>query len=444
MWVQVTVCTFKTSPCMPAITRTCVETCARGAGTHRYVLNPHTEGKGSSSSPKFAHVWSSLGPRVPPKKPMDLTHFQFENTSREQHVAESSNHSLCLVKLFSFSNPGWHCGGRHGSVCLLPPLPPPPIWKCICVCVCVFVCVCVSVCVRACVCVWKCTCLRTCICLWPSTMVSFFATSLVYTYLCTCHHESSRTRQHSNWNCVVQTGHSTRTWTATWCVWLNFEHTTSLRRISHARFRPIHSLLQLLPSWPVGFPLLARVLRRFLVLSQSIGRLHHLLKQYCNLLFHILSEPRTHKRTRKVLLVPLITFLLSCRTPPATMSFLDPFHWRCTSCVHSTHAPPCSINQEATNLTLPCEINMTLETLFLSRYWKKKAVTVKMRANVPMNLCTNALKARNDLGSSPPHPHDMAAANRSLSWEQQNFIRTHGLIQTSCFGSDVHSSTWWW
>ena len=30
-------------------TRTCVETCARGAGTHGDVLNPHTEGKGSSS-----------------------------------------------------------------------------------------------------------------------------------------------------------------------------------------------------------------------------------------------------------------------------------------------------------------------------------------------------------------------------------------------------------
>ena len=36
------VCPFKTSPCMPATTRTCVETCARGAGTDGYVLNVHT------------------------------------------------------------------------------------------------------------------------------------------------------------------------------------------------------------------------------------------------------------------------------------------------------------------------------------------------------------------------------------------------------------------
>ena len=32
--------------------------------------------------PKFAHVGLSLDPRGPPKKPMDLTHFQFENRSR--------------------------------------------------------------------------------------------------------------------------------------------------------------------------------------------------------------------------------------------------------------------------------------------------------------------------------------------------------------------------
>ena len=38
----VPVCTFETSPCMPAYTRTCVSTCARGAGTHEDVLNIHT------------------------------------------------------------------------------------------------------------------------------------------------------------------------------------------------------------------------------------------------------------------------------------------------------------------------------------------------------------------------------------------------------------------
>ena len=34
----------------------------------------------------------------------------------------------------------------------------------------------------------------------------------------------------------------------------------------------------------------------------------------------------------------------------------------------------------------------------------KKAVTVKMRADVTTNLCTNKLKARNNLGGSPAAP----------------------------------------
>ena len=79
-------------PVYAGTTRTCVETCARGAGTHGDVfershgdvLNPHTEGRGSSSvlltkiCPHMVITW----PRGPPKKPVDLTHFQFENRSR--------------------------------------------------------------------------------------------------------------------------------------------------------------------------------------------------------------------------------------------------------------------------------------------------------------------------------------------------------------------------
>ena len=66
-------------------TRTCGNTCVCGAGTHWDVLNPHTGRQGvivSSAYQKFAHVGSSLGPRGPPKKPLDLTDFQFENRSR--------------------------------------------------------------------------------------------------------------------------------------------------------------------------------------------------------------------------------------------------------------------------------------------------------------------------------------------------------------------------
>ena len=36
-------------PVYASTTRTCVETCARGAGTHGDVLNVHTAGRGSSS-----------------------------------------------------------------------------------------------------------------------------------------------------------------------------------------------------------------------------------------------------------------------------------------------------------------------------------------------------------------------------------------------------------
>ena len=83
--------------------------------THGNLFNGHTGSKGHRQfcSPKFTHVWSSRASEDQNKKPMDLIHFQFENRSREQHVADSSNHSLCLIKLFSFRNPEGHCGGNQ-------------------------------------------------------------------------------------------------------------------------------------------------------------------------------------------------------------------------------------------------------------------------------------------------------------------------------------------
>ena len=57
----------------------------------------------------------------------------------------------------------------------------------------------------------------------------------------------------------------------------------------------------------------------------------------------------------------------------------------------------------------------------------KKAVTVKMRADVPLNLCTNKLKARNDLGGSPPHPHDMA--NNKTSSGVMDSSRHHSSVR---------------
>ena len=89
---KTSVCRFKTSPCVrsqrPRVnagtTRTCVETCARGAGTYGDVLNPHTEGRGSSPV-----LPTKICPRTvitcfrgSPKKLFDLSHFQFESRSR--------------------------------------------------------------------------------------------------------------------------------------------------------------------------------------------------------------------------------------------------------------------------------------------------------------------------------------------------------------------------
>ena len=70
------VCTFKTSLCMPAPR---VNVFQHVRVVPAYVLNGHTESRAVSSS---VLLGSSLGPRGPPNKPMDLTHFQFENKSR--------------------------------------------------------------------------------------------------------------------------------------------------------------------------------------------------------------------------------------------------------------------------------------------------------------------------------------------------------------------------
>ena len=78
----------------------CRYTRRRFESTHGSFLDGHTEGRGSSLVlPKFAHVWLSRDSEVHHKKPVDLHQFQFENKSREQRVADSSKHSLCLVEL---------------------------------------------------------------------------------------------------------------------------------------------------------------------------------------------------------------------------------------------------------------------------------------------------------------------------------------------------------
>ena len=102
-------------------TRTCVDTCGRGAGIHGDVLNLHTEvfedghtggdwrGKEgeergvtvSSGNHETAHVELSRAlKRFTERNPWFLP-IQGLRTGREQHVLESSNHSLYLTKLLS-------------------------------------------------------------------------------------------------------------------------------------------------------------------------------------------------------------------------------------------------------------------------------------------------------------------------------------------------------
>ena len=56
-----------------------------------------------------------------------------------------------------------------------------------------------------------------------------------------------------------------------------------------------------------------------------------------------------------------------------------------------------------------------------------------MRADVSTNSCTNLLKTNDDLGGSPPHPHDMAAANRTLSCDRN---KTSSILMNALKASD--------
>ena len=84
---------------------------------------------------KISHVELPLGTRNERILPISSLRI-----CREQHVPDSSNHSLCLIKLFSFSNPEGNkmldcsihlpllCGNQQpdGSISLSPSLSPSP------------------------------------------------------------------------------------------------------------------------------------------------------------------------------------------------------------------------------------------------------------------------------------------------------------------------------
>ena len=111
-------------PVYAGTTRTCFSTCARGAGIHGDVLNPHTGRQGVIVSSAYQNL-PTYGHHVLQRfnrEPWILHNFSLA-IDREQHVPDSSNHSLYLIKLFNSSSPEGHYGGNqllNGSVCLSP------------------------------------------------------------------------------------------------------------------------------------------------------------------------------------------------------------------------------------------------------------------------------------------------------------------------------------
>ena len=152
-------------PVCTSTTRTCGNTCARGAGTHGDVLNLHTEVFGTDTRRVI-----TCCREVHRKKPLVLTHSRFENRSRttrsrvlqsfalpdeavELHFyREGTTHTYAPTHTHQPTHPWTHP----------PPLPSPPsplpptrtrTRKRTCTCTCICVCVSVSVCVSVGVCV---------------------------------------------------------------------------------------------------------------------------------------------------------------------------------------------------------------------------------------------------------------------------------------------------
>ena len=104
-----TVFTTRPSTCHHGTPSVTVE-CARVAGIHGDVLNvhteaflnPHTGGRRQFCLPRKAHVEFSVGLREVHQRNRWIIHIFSLRTDREQHVSDSSNHSLYLIKLFSF------------------------------------------------------------------------------------------------------------------------------------------------------------------------------------------------------------------------------------------------------------------------------------------------------------------------------------------------------
>ena len=135
------VCRFKTPPSVHSKTsRVCQQhahmldnmcaCCQHERGrfecTHEGVLNGHTGGLRSVPvTKKSPRRILTCAREVRQRNPWMLPILSLR-IDREQHVPDSSNQSLYLIKLFNSSSPQRHCGENQppdGSVCLSPPKP---------------------------------------------------------------------------------------------------------------------------------------------------------------------------------------------------------------------------------------------------------------------------------------------------------------------------------
>ena len=98
------VCRFKTSPCMPAAW--CRYTRRRSECTHGERFKSTPGGRRQFSLPKNHARMVITCFRGSPKKTFRSFPCSSLRKDREQHVPDSSNHSLYLIKLFTSSSPG--------------------------------------------------------------------------------------------------------------------------------------------------------------------------------------------------------------------------------------------------------------------------------------------------------------------------------------------------
>ena len=90
------VCTFNTFPCTLAPTRTCISTCARGAGTHGDVVNVHTEASWMDTRGFFNVSHHNTTTRHNTPRPQHHTETEREKKTRQDKGREKREDSFSV------------------------------------------------------------------------------------------------------------------------------------------------------------------------------------------------------------------------------------------------------------------------------------------------------------------------------------------------------------